>query len=130
MTVVASAVIATTALRIDDLTPPGARFYFTLFRFTQAGTNFGLAVLVGAAALVSLRRRLFSRWFTIVSVLLAILTVIGGWALAYAGDAIQACAGVALILDVVWIMVVSVRLLRTPELAVPHSSPIVNSAQP
>jgi hypothetical protein len=124
MTVVASTVIATTALRINTLSPAGALFYFTLYRFTQAGTNFGLAVLIGAAAIASLRGRLFSRWFTIVSVLLAMLTLVGGLAVAYAGDAIQTVGGAALILDVVWIMIVSVRLLRRPELAVSQSTPI------
>lgn len=118
MTIASSAVIATTALRIDDLGPTGGKTFFTLYQLTLVGTNFGLAVLIGAAAAVSLRRGLFTRRFTIVSIILALVTLVGGLGIAYARDAIQIVSGVALVLDVVWILVVSIRLWRTPEIAV------------
>jgi hypothetical protein len=119
MTIMSSALLATTALRINDLDPADARISFTLYQLTQVGTNFGLAVLIGAAAIVSLRRGLFARWFTIASVILAIISLVGALGVAYAGDAIQIIGGIALILDVVWIVLVSVRLWRTPEIAIP-----------
>jgi hypothetical protein len=117
-TVASSTVIATAAIRIDELGPAGARVSFTLYQLTQVATNAGLAVLIGAAAIVSSRRGLFARWFTIASIIVAIASFVGVLGIAYAGDTIQIVAGIALILDVVWIVLVSVRLWRTPELAV------------
>jgi hypothetical protein len=119
MSVVTAATEATTALRIHDLGPSGARFYYTLYQFSQGGVLFGLLVLVGATALVSLRTGLFARWFGIVSVVLAIASVAGAFAIAYASDAIQTASGIMLSLDTLWILAVSIFLWRKPELAIP-----------
>ena len=119
MSVVAAATEATTALRINDLGPGGARFYYTLSQFTQGGILFGLLVVVGATALVSLRTGLFARWFGAVSVVLAIVSVVGAFGVAYASNTIQTVTGVMLTLNTLWILVVSIYLWRQPELAIP-----------
>ncbi len=119
MSVVAAATEATTALRINDLGPGGARFYYTLSQFTQGGILFGLLVVVGATALVSLRTGLFARWFGAVSVVLAIASVVGALGVAYASNTIQTVTGVMLTLNTLWILVVSIYLWRQPELAIP-----------
>ena len=119
MSVVAAATEATTALRINDLGPGGARFYYTLSQFTQGGILFGLLVVVGATALVSLRTGLFARWFGAVSVVLVIASVVGAFGVAYASNTIQTVTGVMLTLNTLWILVVSIYLWRQPELAIP-----------
>jgi len=119
MSVVAAATEAVTALRINDLSPSGARFYYTLSQFTQGGILFGLLVVVGATALVSLRTGLIGRWFGIVSVVLAVVSVVGAAGVSYASNTIQTVTGIGLILDTLWILVVSVYLWRQPELAIP-----------
>jgi len=118
MTVAAAALEATTALRIHDLGPGGARFYFTLSQFTQAGILFGLVVVVGTTALISLRTGLIGRWFGLVSVVLAVVSVVGAFGLAYASDTMQAVTAVGLTLDTLWILVVSIYVWRKPELAI------------
>jgi uncharacterized protein DUF4386 len=118
-TVVAAATEAATALRIKDLGPGGARFYFTLSQFTQGGILFGLLVVVGAAGLVSLRTGLIGRWFGIVSVVLAVVSVVGAAGVAYASDGIQIVTAIALSLDTLWVLVISFYLWREPELAIP-----------
>jgi hypothetical protein len=117
MVIASSVVLATTALRIDGLGASGARTFFTLSQLFLAGTNLGLAVLIGAAAIVSLRRQLFAGWLTIVSIVLALFALVGGMAVAYAGDAIQIIGGLSLVFAGVWFVLVSVRLWRTPEVA-------------
>ena len=117
MTVTSAAIGAATALRIHDLGPVGARFYFTLQQFTQGGTLFGLLVVVGATAAVCLRTGLFARWFAVVSVILAVGSIAGAFSIAYASNSIQTAGGIMLSLDTLWILVVSVYLWRKPELA-------------
>lgn len=119
MSVTAAVIEATTALRIMDLNPRSARYFFTLFQFAQGGILFGLAVLVAATAVVSLRTGLFRRWFGMVSGFLAVASIVGATGVAYANDPLQSIAVIMLSLDTLWVLVVTGFLLRRPELAIP-----------
>jgi hypothetical protein len=115
-TVAASTIQATVALRIKDLGPSGARFFYTLWQFTSASILLGLLVTIGVTALVCLSTGLFARWFAVVSAVLAVLSIVGAVGIAYVNGAIQAF-GFALVFDSLWILAVSVYLWRKPELA-------------
>ncbi|MGZ4230627.1 MAG: hypothetical protein ACXVVQ_04280, partial [Solirubrobacteraceae bacterium] len=70
-------------------------------------------------AVISLRTHLFARWFAIASVPLALLSIAGAFAIGYATTAVLTVAGIAVILDSVWILLVSIYLWRDPTLALP-----------
>jgi hypothetical protein len=82
----------------------------------------GLLLLIGATAVVSLETKLFPRWFGLASVVLALVSIVGAFAIGYATTGILVTAGIALILDPVWILAVSFFLWRDPQLALPRES--------
>jgi hypothetical protein len=109
----------TLATTIEDIGPAGARTWWTLFLTGVGPTLVGLLVLIGATATVSVRTHLFGRWLTIASVVLAVASLVGAFTIGYATVGIQVTAAIALLLDGVWIMVVSLKLWRHPALAAP-----------
>jgi hypothetical protein len=109
----------TAAVRIEDLEPGGASTYWTMYLLSFGATLFGLTLLIGGTAAISLRTRLFGRRFALVSALLVPVSMVGAVTIGYDGDAIQAVAGIAILLDSVWILAVSILLWRSPALAQP-----------
>jgi hypothetical protein len=102
----------TVANRIDDLGAAGVRVWWTMYLLSTGATLLGLLVLIGATAIVSLQSRLLARWFAMVSGVLAVVSVVGASTIGYDGSGIQTVAGVAILLDSVWILVVSLYLWR------------------
>lgn len=117
-TVVDGAILADTSLRIHDLGLGGARFFWTLSAFAGAGAIVGLTILVGASTLVILSSGMNSRWFGWVSGLLAVIDLVGILATAYVSSALQGIFAVGITLTSVWILILSVMLLRNPERAI------------
>jgi len=109
----AGAINATSAVRIHDLGPSGAKFFLTLSTFMGAGTAFGLAVLVGGTAVAALRSHAFPTWFGVVSAALTVVWIVAGLAGAYAGDGVQAIGFIAFLIWAVWVLV-TVWLLWSP----------------
>jgi hypothetical protein len=109
----------TIAVRIDDLGAAGVRVWWTMWLLSLGAILLGLLVVTGVTGAVSLRRHLWARWFGVVSVALAVLSAVGALTLGYAGDGVQVVAAVAVVLDSVWILLVSIRLWRDPTVAVP-----------
>ena len=118
-TVTGALVEGTTATRISDLGPAGARVAWTMFLLSTGATLLGLLVLVGVTAIVTLRTHLLARWFGVASLVLALASAVGACTIGYGSDAIQAVAGIAVLLDSVWILLVSIFLWRDPGLASP-----------
>lgn len=110
-------ILGTTANRIADLGPGDARVWWTMYLLSFGGALLGFLALIGATAAVSLQRRLFPRWFGIASVILALVSLVGAFTIGYLTTWIQVVAGVAIVLDSVWILLVSIYLLRDPEVA-------------
>lgn len=121
-TVIGALIMGTTAARISDIGPANVRVWWTMFLMSIGGTLVGLLLLIGATAAVSIESRLFPRWFAVASVVLALVSVVGAFTIGYATTGIQTTAGVVVILDVVWIFLVSFFLWRDPELALPWRS--------
>jgi hypothetical protein len=91
-----------------------------MYLMSFGGTLFGLLLLIGATAAISLRTGLFGRRFAVASAVLVPVSMVGAFTIGYASDAIQVVAGIVLLLDTAWILVVSVFLWRDPALAVPQ----------
>ena len=83
------------------------------------GTLLGLMLVIAATAVVSLRTQLFAHWLTAASGVLVLLSLIGAFTIGYGSDAIQITAGIAILLDGVWILLVSVFMWRNPQRAAP-----------
>jgi hypothetical protein len=118
-TVVGALIEGTLATRIDDLGPAGARVWWTMFLLSTGAILLGLLVLIGSTAVVCLGTHLFARWFAVASVLLALLSLVGACTIGYTTTGIQVVAGIAVVLDGVWILLVSIFLWRKPTLALP-----------
>jgi hypothetical protein len=118
-TAVGALIEATMAIRIDDLGAAGARVWWTMFLLSSGATLLGLFVLIGATAIISLQTRLFGHWFRVASVVLTLASLVGAFAIGYATTGIQIVAGVALVLDGVWILLTSIYMWRDPALALP-----------
>jgi hypothetical protein len=121
-TVTGALIMGTTAARIADIGAAGARLWWTMYLMSIGATLLGLLLLVGATAVVSLETRLFPRWFTVASVVLALISIAGAFTIGYPTTGIQATAGVAVILDSVWFFLASFFLWRDPRLALPREA--------
>jgi len=118
-TVSGAVALGTTANRIADLGVDGTAVGWTMFLLSIGATLLGLLLVTGVTALVSLQRHLFARWFGWASVVLALLSLAGAVTIGYTAAGIQVVAGVAVLLDCVWILLVSLFLWRDPALALP-----------
>ena len=107
----------TVAVRAGDLSGASIRVWWTMWLLSIGAILLGLLVSIGVTGIVSLQRHLFARWFAVASVVLALLSVVGAFTLGYAGAGLQTVAGIAVLLDSVWILLVSVFLWRDPALA-------------
>lgn len=93
-----------------------------MFQMSFGATLLGLLLLIGATAIISFESQLFARWFAMASVVLTVLSIAGAFKIGYATTGIQATAGIAVILDSIWILLVSFFLWRDPEVALPRES--------
>ena len=122
-TVTGALILGVTATRIADIGTASAPTWWTMYVTSFAATLLGLMLLVGATAVVSLESRLFPRWFGVASIALALVAIVGAFAIGYATTTwILVTAVAAVILAGVWILLVSLFLWRDPELALPKGS--------
>jgi hypothetical protein len=112
----AALIEGTIATRLADLGAAGARVFWALYLLSLCATLFGLVVLIAATAVACIRTDVFARWFAIASLILVLVSIAGAFAIGYASTALQAVAGVALLLDSGWIFAVSIFLFRDPTL--------------
>jgi hypothetical protein len=110
-------ILGTTAARITDIGPAGARVWWTMFLMSFGATLLGLLLLIGTTAVVSIESHLLARWFGVASLGLALVSIVGAFTIGYPTTGIQTTAGIAVLLDSVWIFLVSFFLWRDPELA-------------
>ena len=121
-TVTAALILGTTATRIAVIGLADARLWWTMFLMSFGGTLLGLLLMIGATAIVSLETHLFARWFEVASLVLALVSIVGAFTIGYATTGIQGTAGIAVILDSVWVFLVSIFLWRDPTLALPKGA--------
>ncbi len=108
-----------TAARFSDLGAAGVLVLWTMLRLNLGAILVGLLVVTGATAVVCLRARLFPRWFAVASIVLAFASAVGACSIGYTPVGFQIVAAFALILDCVWILMVSIYFWRDPALTAP-----------
>lgn len=113
-TVTGALIEGATAARIGDLSADGAQFWWSLFLMSTGGTLLGLTLMIGITAFACLRSEVLARWFIVASGFVAAISAVGAFTIGYASDGIQVVAGAAILLDSVWILLVSVFLWRDP----------------
>ena len=118
-TVTGALIVGVTASRITEIGPAGSRVWWTMYLMSLGATLLGLLLLIGATAVICLRAQLFARWFAIASAALALVSIAGAFTIGYATTAVGAVAGIAVILDSVWIFLASIFLWRDPSVALP-----------
>jgi hypothetical protein len=118
-TVMLALIEGTMATRFHDLGPAGSRVFWTMFLLSTGAVLVGLLVVIGATAAVGLRAHLFPRWFAVASTVLALASLIGACTIGYTTVGIQVAAGLAVVFDGVWILMVSIYLWRDPALTAP-----------
>ena len=116
-TLTGALVLGTTATRYVDLGPGAATAFWTMFMLSFGATLAGHVLMIGATAAVSVRTRLFPRWFTGASGVLVLASAVGVLTIGSTAVGIQAVAGITLLLNSVWILLASLYLWRRPELA-------------
>ena len=121
-TVTGALILGVTATRIADLGSANAHLWWTMFMMSLGAILLGLLLLIGATAVVSLETELFPRWFRAASVVLVLVSIVGAFTIGYPTTGIVDAAGIALILDSVWLFLVSLFLWRDPELALPRDA--------
>ena len=120
-TVTGALILGVTSTRIADIGPANARLWWTMYLLSFGATLLGLLLLIGATAVVSLESGLFPRWFGVASIVLALVSGVGAFTIGYATTiGILVTAVLAVILDGVWLILVSLFLWRDPELALPR----------
>ena len=108
-TVTLALIGGTTATRLDDLGPAGARVFWTMIGLSRGAILVGLLVVIGATALVCLRTQPF-RWFAVPNAMVALFSGIGACTIGYTTPWIQAVAGWAIFIDGLWILLVGISL--------------------
>ena len=92
--------------------PEGTRFFYILSSNLGFATEFGVAVFVGAFSLLIVRSRVLPPVIGWLGVLVALVSIIGSAAVATTKDAIFSVAFVGFISFLVWVLVVSILMLR------------------
>jgi hypothetical protein len=110
-----SAVLSTAALRQDSLGPDGLRFFYTFSALLLAVAAFGAATLVLASSVVVLRSQVFPAWVAWLGLVSGAVWVASGLVLVSTRDAVFFLGLIAFILWAVWVIAVSVLMLRAPD---------------
>lgn len=106
---------ATVAARIVDLGVDSVRPLWTMFLLSTGATLIGLLVVIGATAVASLEQHVFPTWFVVSTLLVLLVSIVGAGTIGFTTAWIQATAGVAVLFDAVWILLVSILLWRHPD---------------
>jgi hypothetical protein len=109
----------TLAVRFAELGVGGTRAFWTMFLLSTGATVLGLGLLIAATAVASAGTHIFPRWFAVASAVLVLVSAVGAFTIGYSGNAIQAVAGMAVLLDSVWILVTGLLMWRASSRAAP-----------
>lgn len=109
--IASAALKAATACQIDSIGAGSVRIFYTLVLATNGGVLLGLTVVIFTTAVATLA----GRWFTLLSAILAVGSLVGAMSIAY--PAIEGLSSVFLSLDMLWVLAVSILLWRRTALA-------------
>lgn len=109
---VGTAVTATTALRIGELAPQGAKFFFTLGGIATGMTAFAVAAFVGATSLAALRARVFPAWLGSVGAVLTVAWLVAGLSITTDSAGFGVFGFIVFLVWLIWVLVISFFLYR------------------
>ena len=109
---VSQGINAANALRADELGPEGAKFFYTLSLTVIAAGAGGIAALVLATSIVSIRSGVFPTWVGWGGVLLGVIWLLAGLGVASDKDVIGIFGLIGFALWSIWIVVISVLMMR------------------
>jgi hypothetical protein len=112
MASVGTAITATTAIRIRELAPEGAKFFFTLSGVATSMTAFAVAVFVGAVAVAAARARAFPSWLGPAGAVLTVAWLVAGLGVATEATGIGLFGFIVFLLWLVWVLVISFFMYR------------------
>jgi hypothetical protein len=115
---VSTVITATTALRIGELAPDGAKFFFTMAGISTSMTAFAVAAFVGATSLAALRSGVFPAWIGTAGAVLTPAWLVAGVSVATDTTGIGVFGFIVFLLWLAWVVVVSVFLFRSQQQAV------------
>lgn len=109
---VSSAITSTTALRIGDLAPPQAKFFYTLQSVVITMASFSIAALVAATSVAALRAKVFPAWLGWSGLVLTLAWLLAGLGVASERSALFIFGFIVFLLWLVWVLVISFFLYR------------------
>jgi hypothetical protein len=112
LVLVGFAMNSTTALRIRELGPSGAKFFYTLSGIVIGMASFSIAALVAATSIAALRANLFPAWLGWAGGVLSVAWLVGGLGVATDSGAIFVLGFVVFLVWLVWILAISFYLYR------------------
>lgn len=112
---VSFAVSSVIALRVDSLGPGGAKFFYGFSLTLLGAAGVGIAALVLATSIISLRSGVFPSWVTWGGMVLGVLWLVAASAIATDRDFVGILGLVSFVLWCVWIVAISVLMLREGE---------------
>ena len=107
-----AAITSTTALRIADLAPRQAKFFYSLQGILITMASFSIAALVAATSIAALRAKVLPAWFGWASAVLALAWLVAGLGVASERSALFVYGFVIFLVWLVWVLVVSYFLLQ------------------
>jgi hypothetical protein len=115
-------ITATTALRIRELAPDGAKFFFTMAGISTSMTAFAVAAFVGATSLATLRSGIFPAWLGTAGAVLTGAWFVAGLSVATDATGIGVFGFIVFLVWAVWVLGVSFFLYR-PQTSVAARTP-------
>ncbi len=113
---VASILSSALSLRFRDLDPGTVRFVYLASQMLFYGAGIGIAALVGAISVVTLRSGAFPRWHGIVGALLAVAWLVSSFGMTSDKDGFLALGFVCFLIWMLWTLVLSVLMYqRVPD---------------
>jgi hypothetical protein len=107
-----AAITSTTALRIGDLAPRQAKYFYSLQGIVIGMASFSIAALVAATSIAALRAKVFPAWLGWASAALALAWLVAGLGVASERRALFIYGFVIFLAWLAWVLVISYFLLR------------------
>lgn len=109
---VGTVITATTAIRIGELAPQGAKFFFSLAGVATGMTAFAVAVLVAATSVAAVRARVFPAWLGWIGAVLTVAWLVAGLAVTTDSMGIGIYSYIVFLVWLAWVLEVSFFLFR------------------
>ncbi len=109
------AITSMIALRHGSITPGGAAIFYELSFTLLGASGVGVAALVLSTSLIVLRTSVFPRWIGAGGIVLTVAWLVAARAIATDREFIGVFGLISFVLWSIWILAISVMMLRSPE---------------